>query len=95
MSFFVVYVFGRSIKLKSFLLRNLASICDGVCVLFITGQMGSPSLRVFIYALRLGAVGFIFIRYLCLPFSIHGWHFWRACWICFWKESVVSLFRQV
>jgi len=94
--FFVVYVFGKSIKLRSFLLRNLASLYDSACVLFITGRMGSPSLCVFMCALSLGGVGFICIKYLCLPFSsVNGWHCWRACWICFWRESVGSLFRQV
>jgi len=30
-------VFGISIKLNSFLLRNLAILYEGACVLFITG----------------------------------------------------------
>jgi hypothetical protein len=45
--FCAVYVFGKSIKRRSFLLRNLASLYDGACLLFITGQMGSPSLCFF------------------------------------------------
>jgi len=85
--FLVVYVFGRLIRSCNFLLRNSATlydgVCvtlyDGVCVLFIKGQINLSSLCVFMYALSMGAVGFIFIRYLCLPFSTSVSHFWRAC----------------
>ena len=38
--FFAAYVFGKSIKLMSLLLRKLSRVCDGACVLFITGRMG-------------------------------------------------------
>jgi len=34
-------VFGRQIRFCSFLLRNLAALYDGACMLLITGRMGS------------------------------------------------------
>ena len=39
---------------------------DGACILFITGRIGSSCLCVFMYAFNLGAVCFMFIKYLCL-----------------------------
>jgi len=81
--FLMVCVFGRFIRPCNFLLRNLVTLYDGVCVLFIKGQIGLSSLCVFMYALIIGAVCFIFIKYLCLPFSTSVSHFWRACLICF------------
>jgi hypothetical protein len=58
----------------SFLLvfKNLAILYEGACVLSITGLIGLFSLRDFMYALILGAVGLIFSRYLHLFFSIRS-----------------------
>jgi hypothetical protein len=81
------------LSLEFFLLRNLVILHDGACV--ITGRMGSSSLCVFIYAFRLGATGFIFNKYLRLPFSMSVSHFLRVCWICFWNRFVGSLVRCV
>jgi hypothetical protein len=71
-------------------MSNLAVLYEGACKLFITGQMGAPSLWVFTYVFRLGAMGFIFKRYFSLFFSISVLHVWRAFCICFWKVMFVS-----
>jgi len=42
----ILYVYGKQIKLCSFLFKYLALLYDGACVLFITGLIGS-----FIYVL--------------------------------------------
>jgi len=46
------------------LFKNLAILYEGGCVLSITGLIGLISLCVFMYALILGVVGFMFSRYL-------------------------------
>jgi hypothetical protein len=70
-----VYVLGRFIYSFILLFKNLAILYEGACVLSITGLIGLFSLCVFMYALILGAVGFIFSRYLRLFFSIRSSHF--------------------
>ena len=67
--FFTLYVFGKGNKSRSFLFKCLANLCDGACVWFITGLIGAFSLCVLIYALSCGALGFIFMRYLCSFFN--------------------------
>ena len=65
----------RFIRLFNFLLRYLAVLYAGACVLFTTGLMGSFSLCVFMYTLSVGATGFMFIRYFCVCLSISILHF--------------------
>jgi len=57
-------VYGTFIKLFNLLLRYLAILLDGACLLFTTGIIVSLCLCIFINALSLGAVGFWFTRYL-------------------------------
>ena len=77
--FLVLYVFGRLIRPCNFLFRIFGNLYDGACVLFIMGRIGLSSMCIFMYTLSMGAVGFIFIKYLCLPFSTSVSHFWRTC----------------
>ena len=89
--FFTVYVFSRGKWKCNILISSLAILCDGVCVLIITGLMGAFSLCVLIYALSCGALGFMLMMYLCVIFSTSVLHC-IMCWICFWYLSVGSLF---
>src|SRR5215469_2010157 len=74
-AFLVVYVHGRFIRLIIFLLRCLAILYAGACILFTTGLIGSFSLCVFMYTLSFGATGFMFIGYFCVCLSIDVLHF--------------------
>jgi len=81
--FLVMKVLGSLTRFCNFLFSNLAFLYEGASWLFITGRNGAPSLRVFMYAFRFGALGFIFIRYFNLSLSISKLHVWRACCIHF------------
>jgi len=72
--FLVMKVLGRLTRFSSFLFSNLAVLYAGACLLFITGRIGATSVCVFTYAFRLGALGFIFIRYFNLSLSISKLH---------------------
>ena len=61
-------------------------------MLFITGLIGLLSLCVLIIAYSFGTAGFICNRYLCWCLPITQLHLWIICCICFWNESVGSLF---
>jgi len=93
--FLVMKVLVKLTRFSNFLFSNLAVLYAGACRLFITGQIGSPSLCVFIYAFRFGALGFIFIRYFSLSLSISKLHVWRTCCVRLWKVSVGSFFNSV
>ena len=69
-AFLVGYVCGRFIRLFNFLLRHLAVLYAGACVLFTTGLIGSFSLCVFLYTLSFDAVGFMFQVILCVSTSV-------------------------
>ena len=71
----MLYVYGRQSKLFSFLFMNLAILYDGASVLFTTVLIGSLTLCVFMYMFSLGAVGFIFTKYLCDRLSTSALHF--------------------
>ena len=62
---------GRFIRLFNFLLSYLAVLYAGACVLFTIGLMGLFSFCVFMYILSFGAIGFMFIRYLCACLFIY------------------------
>jgi hypothetical protein len=47
------------------------------------------------YALILGAIGFIFSRYFHVFLLIRTSHFWMVCCNCFWYVSVGSLFKLI
>ena len=47
------------------------------------------------YILSFGAVGFMFIKYLCDRLCTNILHFLIFCFICFWYVSVGSLFNCV
>jgi len=64
-------VYGNLILLCSFLLKYLAVLYDGACVLFITGLIGLLYFCDFMYMLSFGAAGFMFIRYLLVCPLIH------------------------
>ena len=68
-------MYGRLNFLFSFLFINLAILYDGASVLFTAGLTGSLSLCVFMYMFSIGAVGFIFTRYLCVHLSTSALHF--------------------
>jgi len=57
------------------LFKNLVILYEGACLLSITGLIFLFSLCVFMYALILGAVGFMFSRYLRAFFSVRSSHF--------------------
>ena len=92
--FLVKKVLGRLTRLSNFLFNHLAVLYEGACRLFITGRIGVPSLWVFIYTFRLGALGFISIRYFNLSLSISKLHVWRTCCIRF-KKLRWDLFSTV
>ena len=93
--FLVMKVFGKLTKPSNFLFSNLAVLYAGLCRLFITGRIGAPSFCVFIYAFRLGTLGFIFIRYFNLSLLISKLHVWRACCVRFWKVLAGSFFNSI
>ena len=68
-------IFDKLTEHLSFLLRHFATLYNGACMLFITGLIRSFILYVSVYALMFGVIGFIFVRYLCLHFSINMMHF--------------------
>lgn len=71
-AFLVVSVYGRFMRLFNFLLRYLAVLYDGACMLFTTRLIGSFSLCVFMYTM---SFGFMFIRYFCVCLPVSVLHF--------------------
>ena len=65
--FLVPYVYGRCIIWFSFLLKCLASLYDGACMLLISGLIGSLSLCILMRALSVGAVVLFVINILVCP----------------------------
>ena len=73
------------------LLSFLAASYEGAFLLLITGLMGLPALWIFNWAFNVGAVGFLWVRYLnCSLLKIRLLCF-IACVICFWY-LLVGLF---
>jgi hypothetical protein len=90
--FFVVYVNGSCISWLSFLLRCSANLYDGVYILLMTGLMGRYVLCVLIRAVRFGALGFIYVRYLFWFLFIKMLDLCMVFWICLWNAFVGSSF---
>jgi len=63
------------VDLYILLLKNLVTLYEGSCVLSITDLIGLFPLCVFMYALILRAVGFMFSRYLRVFFFTMSSHF--------------------
>ena len=67
--FLVMKDLGSLTRFSNFLFSSLAVLYAGACRLIITSRIGAPSLCVFTYAFILGALRFIFIRYIFQPVS--------------------------
>ena len=102
----VAHVYGSFINWLSFLLRYLASLYDGVYMLFITGLIVFSSLCILIKALSFGAMGFMCIKYFCWLFIYYCVTFvfemipWDLYLIILIQKSVVfayvfCVFREV
>ena len=78
--FLVAYVYGSFIGWLSFLLKYLASLQGGACVLLVTGLMGLYSLCVLMKILSFDATGFI-CKYFCWFLSTAVLRLCIVCWI--------------
>jgi hypothetical protein len=93
--FFVVYVFGKFTNCWSFFIKEFSSFVRWCWYVVYHRSYGSVLLVCYYIGVQMWCRGFYVHNVLMFGFSINVLHFCRACWICFWKHSVGSLFRYV